>query len=130
MKRIAGSIASAVVLAPFVAHAQFVSPPIQTGVGSAGVNASTSPLAQTTITPGVNNLSPSLGTGASTLPTIGTPTVPTIGTPTLPTIGTTVSPTIGTSTSPTIGTPTQPTIGVPSTSLIGTPTLPTIGTSL
>ena len=90
---------------------------------------------QGTIIPGITSLSPTLGTGGSTLPTvgspaIGTPTMPTIGTPTTPTIGTLTAPTIGTSLSPTIRTPTTPTIGTPTAPTIGLPIgIPTVGST-
>lgn len=125
---------------PWVVNAQ-AAPANSSSLSTTIGNLSMVPPLQSTIIPGIDVFSPTLGSEAATLPTIGAPAIgapllPTIGTPGVgvigpaftPSIGTPTLPTIGTSTAPTIGTPTLPTIGTPTAPTIGTPTLPTIGT--
>jgi hypothetical protein len=87
--RIAQWIAAvALVASPWAVYGQATTSPIQTGARlsrSAGTDSSTSPPIQL-ITPDVTDLSPTFGTGATTLPTIGIPQMPPIG-PLTSTIG-------------------------------------------
>jgi hypothetical protein len=127
-------VPAALAAAPWTAEAQsaLFSPSLtnfgQPSSMSPGTNLSPStlPSSQAAVAPGMNVISPTLGTGATTLPSvstalpaIGATPTPAIGTPTLPTIGTPILPAIGTPTAPTIGIPPMPPIGQ-STSIIGT----------